>query len=152
MKRVCSTLIFVLILGLASARADDADTLKGTWKFTTINAGGVPVAAEIVKTLELKLSKDDLELSGSALKETIKSKVTLDEKSKSFDFEPVSGPEKGKVSKGLYEFMTVKADKADKADKITLRIYFSQPGGERPKKIEETVAEGHFLWVLEKSK
>ena len=54
------------------------------------------------------------------------------------------------MSKGLYEIGR-KADKADKADKITLKIYFSQPGGERPKKIEETVAEGHFLWVLEKS-
>lgn len=149
MNRACPILALALILGVASARADDADTLKGTWKFTTINASGVPVAAEIVKTLELKLTKDELELSGSVLKETIKSKVTLEEKSKSFDFEPVSGPEKGKVSKGLYELMTVKADKADK---ITLRIYFSQPGGERPKKIEDAVAEGHFLWVLEKSK
>ena len=149
MTRACPTLALALILGAASARADDADTLKGTWKFTTVNASGTPVPAEIVKTLELKLSKDELELSGSTLKETIKSKVTLDEKSKSFDFEPVSGPEKGKVSKGLYELTTVEADKADR---ITLRIYFSQPGGERPKKIEETVAEGHFLWVLEKSK
>ena len=149
MTRICPTLALALILGAASARADDADALKGTWKFTTINAGGAPVPAEIVKSLELKLSKDDLELSGSALKETIKSKVTLDEKSKSFDFEPVSGPEKGKVSKGLYQLMTVKADKEDR---ITLRIYFSQPGGERPKKIEDVVADGHFLWVLEKSK
>jgi uncharacterized protein (TIGR03067 family) len=146
MTRACPTLALALILGVASARADDADTLKGTWKFTTVNASGAPVSADVVKTLELKLSKDELELSGAALKETIKSKVTLDEKSKSFDFEPVSGPEKGKVSKGLYEL------KADKADKFTLRIYFSQPGGERPKKIEETVADGHFLWVLEKSK
>jgi uncharacterized protein (TIGR03067 family) len=146
MTRNCPLLALGLILVVANARADDADTLKGTWKFITVNVSGAPVAAEIVKTLELKLSKDELELSGSALKETIKSKVTLDEKSKSFDFEPVSGPEKGKVSKGLYEL------KAEKADKITLKIYFSQPGGERPKKIEETVAEGHFLWFLEKSK
>ena len=149
MIRKFFTSLLWLTLALGAARADDAATLKGTWKFTTVNAGGVPVPEEIVKTLELKLSKDELELSGSALKETIKSKVTLDEKSKSFDFEPTSGPEKGKVSKGFYELMSAKAEGSEK---VTLRIYFSQPGGERPKKLEEMVAEGHFLWILEKNK
>jgi uncharacterized protein (TIGR03067 family) len=140
-------LLLMLILG--AARGDDAADIKGTWKFTAVNAGGAPVAPEIVKTLELKLSKDELELSGSKLKETIKSKVMLDEKAKTFDFEPTSGPEKGKVSKGLYELRTVKSEGGEK---FTLKVYFSQPGGERPKKIEDVVADGHFLWVLEKSK
>jgi uncharacterized protein (TIGR03067 family) len=149
MTRIIPTGVLALFLALGAARGDDAETLKGTWKFTTVNAGGAPVPAEIVRTLELRLSKDELELSGSALKEAIKSKVMLDEKGKTFDFEPTSGPEKGKVSKGLYELTAVKANGGDK---LALKIYFSQPGGERPKKLEDQVAEGHFLWVLEKSK
>ena len=149
MARTVFTGVLSLLLILGSARADDADTIKGTWKFTTVNASGTPVPAEIVKTLELKLSKDDLELSGSSLKETIKSKVKIEDKTKSFDFEPITGPEKGKVSRGLYELTPAKAGEGEK---LTLRIYFNQPGGERPKKIEDVVADGHFLWVLEKSK
>jgi uncharacterized protein (TIGR03067 family) len=149
MHRATFALPLGLFLALGSARADDADTLKGTWKFTSINAGGKTVPDEITKTLELKLTKDELVLSGSGIKETIKSKLSFDEKAKALEFEPTSGPEKGKVSKGVYE---LKAAKADAGDKVTLRIYFSQPGGERPKKFEDPVAEGHFLWVLEKNK
>jgi uncharacterized protein (TIGR03067 family) len=149
MNRIVPTALLAMLMALGSVRADDAETLKGTWKFTSVNAAGTPVPAEIVRTLELKIAKDELELSGSALKETIKSKVMLDEKARTFDFEPISGPEKGKVSKGLYELATVKVDGNEKP---ALKIYFSQPGGERPKKFEDPVAEGHFLWVLEKSK
>jgi uncharacterized protein (TIGR03067 family) len=149
MTRIVPAGVLAMFLALGAARGDDAATLKGAWKFTAVNAGGTPVPAEIVRTLELRISKEELELSGSALKETIKSKVTLDEKAKTFDFEPTSGPEKGKVSKGLYELTAVKADGSEK---FALKIYFSQPGGERPKKIEDQVAEGHFLWILEKTK
>jgi uncharacterized protein (TIGR03067 family) len=149
MYRVAFTGVLALILAQGALRGDDGATFKGTWKFTAVNAGGVPVPDEVVKSLELKLTKDELELSGTVLKETIKSKVTLDEKARTFDFEPTSGPEKGKMSKGLYELEAVKADGGNKT---TLRIYFSQPGRDRPKKIEEMVAEGHFLWVLEKNK
>jgi uncharacterized protein (TIGR03067 family) len=138
-----------LSLLLGSARAADDDVIKGTWKFTTINAGGVPVPEQVTKALELELSKGELVLSGPVLNETIKSKVTLDEKARSFDFEPTTGPEKGRVSKGLYE---LKVAKGNGGEKVTMRIYFASPGGERPKNFEEEVAEGHFLWVLEKSK
>jgi uncharacterized protein (TIGR03067 family) len=137
------------VLLVASALAADDEDMKGTWRFTSINAGGAPVPDTVTKTLELKLSKGELELSGKALTETIKSKVVLDVKAKTFDFEPTTGPEKGKVSKGIYE---LKMARTDGAEKTTLRIYFAKPGGERPMKIEEPVAEGHFLWVLEKSK
>src|SRR5207249_403079 len=109
---------FALVLGLGlcatSSRADDAADFKGTWKFTSVNASGVPIPADVTKTLELKVTKDELELSGSGIKETIKSKYTIDEKAKSFDFEPTSGPEKGKVSKGIYELKVVKTDAGDK--------------------------------------
>jgi uncharacterized protein (TIGR03067 family) len=138
-----------LSLLLGSVQAADDDVIKGTWKFTSINAGGVPVPEQVTKTLELKLSKDELVLSGSALNETIKSRVSLDEKVRNFDFEPTTGPEKGKVSKGVYELSVAKGDGGEK---VTMRIYFAKPGGERPKKLEEEVADGHFLWVLEKSK
>jgi uncharacterized protein (TIGR03067 family) len=149
MIRSSFSIALAVSLALGSARADDADTLKGTWKFTRISAGGNPVPEAVIKTLELKLSKDELVLSGSAINETIKSKVVLDEKGKTFDFEPTTGPEKGKVSKGLYELKVVKIDGGDR---ISLRIYFATPGGERPKKIEDPVAGGHFLWELEKNK
>ena len=91
MNRVVFTGVLALILAQGASRADDAATFKGNWKFTAVNAGGVPVPDEIVKSLELKLAKDELELSGTFLKETIKSKVTLDEKARTFDFEPTSG-------------------------------------------------------------
>jgi uncharacterized protein (TIGR03067 family) len=149
MKRACFGAALGVVLCLGAARADDAGTFVGTWKFASINAGGKPIPDEVTKSLELKLSKDELVLSGDAIKETIKSKVVLDEKAKTFDFEPVSGPEKGTVSKGVYE---LKTEKTDKGEKTTLRIYFGKPGQERPKKVEAEVAEGHFLWVLEKSK
>jgi uncharacterized protein (TIGR03067 family) len=142
---------FVLVLGLGatSARADDAADFKGSWKFTSVIAGGAEAPEEITKTLELKVAKDELELTGSAIKETIKSKYTLDAKAKTLDFEPTSGPEKGKVSKGIYDLKVVKTDKGDK---VTLRLYFGKPGEDRPKKFDDPVAEGHFLWVLEKVK
>ena len=149
MKRACFGVAVGIVICLGAARADDAETFKGTWKFTSINAGGKPVPDAVTKTLELKLSKDELVLSGSGIKEAIKSKVVLDEKAKTFDFEPTSGPEKGTVSKGLYD---LKTEKTDAGEKTTLRIYFGKPGQDRPKKIEDKVAEGHFLWVLEKTK
>ena len=55
---------------------------------------------EIVKSLELKLTKDELELSGTFLKETIKSKVTLDEKARTFDFETDFGAREGQDVEG----------------------------------------------------
>jgi uncharacterized protein (TIGR03067 family) len=149
MTRATFGIALGLSLLLGSAQAADDDIIKGTWKFTLINAGGAPVPEEVMKTLELKLSKDELVLSGSALDETIKSKVTLDEKAKQFDFEPTTGPEKGQVSKGVYE---LKMAKGNGGEKVTMRIYFAKPGGVRPKKLEEEVTDGHFLWVLEKSR
>ena len=149
MIRFYFAFVLALTLGAVSTRADDAADFKATWKFKSVNAGGAPVPDEVTKTLELKITKEELELSGSAIKETIKSKYTIDEKAKSFDFEPTSGPEKGKVSKGVYELKVVKTDAGDK---IMLRLYFSKPGEERPKKIEDEVAKDHFLWVLDRNK
>jgi uncharacterized protein (TIGR03067 family) len=149
MNRLGSALVLALCFCSAGSRADDTVDLKGTWKFKSVNAGGTPVPDEVTKTLELKIAKDELELAGPAIKETIKSRYTVEEKGKTFDFEPTSGPEKGQLSKGIYE---LKVEKTDSGNKLTLRLYFSKPGAERPKKVEERVAEGHFLWVLEKSK
>lgn len=149
MTRFCFTFALVVSLGTASALADDAGTLAGTWKFLSVHAGGAKVPDEITRTLELKVTKDGLEMSGQALKESIKSKFSLDEKAKSIDLEPLSGPEKGKVSKGLYE---LKMTKEGGTEKVKLVLYFAKPGEDRPKKLEMKAAEGHFLWELEKTK
>ena len=149
MNRYWCTFTVGLVLCATAARAQEPQQLEGKWTFASLNVGGSVLDDARRSTLEVYFLKDEFELKGKVLEEIIKAKFTIDEKAKTFDFEPTVGPEKGKVSKGLYEF---KVAKSDGGEKVTLRIYFAQPGSERPKKIEDKVVEGNFLWVLEKSK
>jgi uncharacterized protein (TIGR03067 family) len=126
----------------SSTPTSDLDSLQGRWTVVSIQVGGSPEQKNEDLVMEIKGDAASMYKDGKR-RETENAKLTIDSSKspKQIDILESSGPEVGKVHKGIYLL---------EGNKFT--IYFSEdPKGARPDKFE-TPKEKYQVLKLERAK
>jgi uncharacterized protein (TIGR03067 family) len=102
MKRTIFGGVLFLIAAIGSAADAPAD-LAGTWKATELVRDGHHESDELIKTVSLKIEKDELVFT--VKDKNFPAKFKLDPKAKpaAIDIAPSEGPEKGRTFPGIYK-------------------------------------------------
>jgi uncharacterized protein (TIGR03067 family) len=137
---------FVLAVSLtiwAAGEAEDAKALQGTWIPVKAELGGQPMSEVILKTITLKLSKNEYEVTVEGAPETDNGTWTLDlaTKPKGMKIVGVKGPNAGKIFPAIYE---IRAD--------TLRVCYDLSGGKRPTEFKTTAGTQLYLVTYNRKK
>ena len=135
-KLLCIT--FIASLYLTSFAADDSadvKALQGTWLPVKAELGGKPMSAEILKTVVLKLNKDNYETTVAGEPDNGTWTVDVSTKPKGMTVNGVIGPNAGKTLPCIYE---IEGD--------TLRICYDLSGAQRP--TEFKTATGTKLYLV----
>jgi uncharacterized protein (TIGR03067 family) len=143
--RVLAVLAVALMFGALTVQGGDdkeAKKFEGTWKVTSLKAGGKDAPAEFTEKIQFVFKGDKLTIKGGPKEEEAKFKVDGSKKPKTIDITPTSGKEKDKTSEGIYKF---------DGKKLTLCVV-AKPGDERPKEFTSTESPPTVLVVLEMAK
>ena len=141
-KLLCIT--FIALASLASFAADDSadvKALQGTWLPVKAELGGQPLPADLLKTIELKLDKNQYVATVSGEPDKGTWSVDSTAKPKSMTVIGVEGPNTGKTFPCIYE---VKAD--------TLRICYDLSGAKRPTEFKSTAGTKLYLVTYNRKK
>src|SRR6267154_6194273 len=141
-KLLCITLIALAsITSFAADDSADVKALQGTWLPVKAEMGGQPLPADLLKTIELKLDKNQYvaTVSGEPDKGTWSADSTT--KPKSMTVIGVEGPNAGKTFPCIYE---IKAD--------TLRICYDLSGAKRPTEFKSTAGTKLYLVTYNRKK
>ncbi len=136
-------IVLVLIATLAARAAeetgdhksqDDQKTLQGDWLPTKAELAAKPMSDEILKTISLKLIKNNYEVlvAGSPDKGTWS--IDPKAKPKAMTVKGVKGPNAGKTFPAIYELVG-----------DTLRICYDLSGNARPKEFKTTAGTKLYL-------
>ena len=121
----------------------DYDALTGRWQLVSSIVDGKPVPEAEVKATVLITDHDEFRFPADARVGTAPlGKFTIDptRRPKTVDSTALSGPDKGKVTKGIYEIV----------DAENKRACWGRPGGPRPTNFTSTPGSGRTLqyWRL----
>jgi len=133
----------VLILAAWLSAADDKDLAKvqGTWQRTSMVIDGKEAPAELAAKQKLTIKGNDYALKIGEM--TRKGTFALDSTRSPghIDIKSASGPNKGKILKGIYEI-----------DGDTLKYCVALPGKDRPTAFSSKSGSGHMLYVNKRVK
>jgi len=125
------------------AAADDADLqkLQGTWQRVSIVLDGKEASEDEAKKQQLTIKEADytLRIGEQSREGTLQLDST--KKPKEINIKSASGPNKGKILKGIYEI-----------DGDTLKYCVAPPGKDRPTDFTSKPGSGHMLYINKKVK
>ncbi|HEX3599169.1 MAG TPA: TIGR03067 domain-containing protein [Lacipirellulaceae bacterium] len=114
---------------------DDQKALQGDWVPAKAELGGKPMSDDVLKTISLKLIKNDYEVLVAGKPDKGTWSIDPDAKPKAMTVKGVKGPNAGKTFPAIYEL-----------DGDTLRICYDLSGKARPKEFKTT--EGTKLYLV----
>ena len=114
---------------------DDAKALQATWKPAKAELAGQPMAADVLKTISLKMDNGKYEVFVGTQPDRGTYTIDATAKPKSITVVGTEGPNKGKTFPAIYE---LKGD--------TLRICYDLSGAKRP--AEFRTAAGTRLYLV----
>jgi uncharacterized protein (TIGR03067 family) len=131
-----------LVLSLSSARADDKDSLDGTWLAASAEIAGNKFPDEIRKTIKLVIKDDKYTVTvGKEAKDEGTVKRNPSATPKTMDISGTDGPNKGKTFLAIYEH---------KGD--TLRVCYDLSGKKHPTEFKTAAGTQLFLVEYQKQK
>src|SRR5260370_39589640 len=139
-KTVALTVFAVLCLSVAG-RAEDEKNVAGTWVPTSGTMSGKAMAADVLKTTELTLGDGKYTVNTGGETESGAYKVNQKAKPKTVEITHGEGPQKGKVTKALYE---LKGD--------TMKICYNLKGDDFPKDFTSTEENKYLIFVYKRQK
>jgi len=104
MKRIApAAVLFAVAFGAAAAADGPLAELEGAYKAVALTRDGKDEAADLVKSVSLKIAAD--EFTFSVKDKTFPAKIKVDAKAKpaAIDIAPSDGPEKGRTFLGIYK-------------------------------------------------
>jgi len=137
-------LVCLTIGSLTAFAADDSadvKTLQGSWIPVKAELGGQPMSADLLKTIELKLDKNQYVATASGEPDKGTWSVDFTTRPKSMTVVGVEGPNVGKTFPCIYE---IKAD--------TLRICYDLSGTKRPTEFKSTAGTKLYLVTYSRKK
>ncbi len=149
MKRQRLTVLAVLLVLAAAVRGEepgktDLDQMQGTWVLVSAQRDGKKLPAEEVKKTRITIKGDTFVFPDAAgIGTSQKGTITLDptKKPKWMDSKATVGPDKGKISLGIYEI-------TDNGYKVC----FAPPGKDRPKEFSSKPGSDHNLQIWKRLK
>jgi uncharacterized protein (TIGR03067 family) len=133
----------IILLTLLTSAADDKDQEKvqGTWQRVSMVVDGKEVPAEDVKAqqLTIKGNRYTLRIGKQSREGTLK--LDSSKKPREVDIKSASGPNAGKVLKGIYEL-----------DGDTFKYCIAAPGKDRPTEFPSKPGTGQALAVNKRVK
>jgi uncharacterized protein (TIGR03067 family) len=140
-------IFFIALLAAASLAAlaadDSADikALQGTWLPVKAELGGKPMSAEILKTIVLKLNKDNYETTVAGEPDNGTWTIDASTKPKGMTVNGVIGPNAGRTFPCIYE---IEGD--------TLRICYDLSGARRPTEFKTEAGTKLYLVTYNRKK
>jgi uncharacterized protein (TIGR03067 family) len=140
-------IFFIALLAAASLAAlaadDSADikALQGTWLPVKAELGGKPMSAEILKTIVLKLNKDNYETTVAGEPDNGTWIIDASTKPKGMTVNGVIGPNAGRTFPCIYE---IEGD--------TLRICYDLSGARRPTEFKTEAGTKLYLVTYNRKK
>ena len=124
-----------LLSAVAADGPDDSKALQGTWIPVKGELGGQPMADVILKTITLKLTKGDYEVTVTGAGTDAGTwAVDSAAQPKGMTIKGVQGPNAGKTFPAIYELKT-----------DTLRICYDLSGAKRPAEFKTTAGTKLYL-------
>ncbi len=143
--------MFVLLLAVsmliaADAKEDakkDIEKMQGTLLLVSGERDGQKFTAEEIKQSKLIIKGDTFSIPKSTVGTSQEGTFKIDpnKRPKQIDSTAGSGPDKGKISLGIYEL-----------DDDTQKFCFAPPGKDRPKEFSSKPGSGHLLQVWKRAK
>jgi uncharacterized protein (TIGR03067 family) len=129
------------LTALAADDSADVKALQGTWLPIKAELGGQPMSADLLKTIQLKLDKNQYVATVSGEPDKGTWSVDSTTKPKSMTVIGVEGPNVGKTFPSIYE---IKGD--------TLRICYDLSGTKRPTEFKSTAGTKLYLVTYNRKK
>jgi uncharacterized protein (TIGR03067 family) len=129
------------LTALAADDSADIKALQGTWLPVKAELGGQPMTADLLKTIQLKLDKNQYVATVSGESDKGTWSVDSTTKPKSMTVVGVEGPNVGKTFPSIYE---IKGD--------TLRICYDLSGAKRPTEFKSTAGTKLYLVTYNRKK
>ena len=142
--------MYVLALGTGVRSADDAkdakselERLQGSWQLVSGVRDGKKFTDEEVKNSKLIVKGNRFSVSKTGVGTSEEGTFTIDPSKKPMQTDSTSGsgPDKGKIWKGIYEL-----------DGDIHKVCFAPPGKARPKTFTSKAGSGHILQVWKREK
>jgi uncharacterized protein (TIGR03067 family) len=143
MKNILFTALCVIASLTALAADDSADikALQGTWLPVKAELGGKPMSDELLKTVVLKLNKDNYETTVAGEADNGTWTVDVSTKPKGMTVNGVIGPNAGRTFPCIYE---IQGD--------TLRICYDLSGARRPTEFKTQAGTKLYLVTYNRKK
>jgi uncharacterized protein (TIGR03067 family) len=129
------------LTALAADDSADIKALQGTWLPVKAELGGKPMSADLLKTIQLKLDKNQYVATVSGEPDKGTWSVNSTTKPKSMTVVGVEGPNVGKTFPSIYE---IKGD--------TLRICYDLSGTKRPTEFKSIAGTKLYLVTYNRKK
>jgi uncharacterized protein (TIGR03067 family) len=130
------------------AATDAADDIKkelarfnGTWRFVSVEMEKTKLTEESLKHPRMKIDGDKFTVSDENVSQSCTFKIDLSKKPKTIDVTYTNGPEKGKISLGIYEL-----------EGDTYKICVDPEGKNRPTEFAVKPGSGYVLEILKREK